>query len=106
MKKYFLLFIMSVMLTKCGEFFPATLTITNNCTEEITVSISYSSTDMEGETNSHMDSLDLDPGETDSVEIYSAGDTYVTAWAFSSTGSNMFSYYGTDNEIIMTDADF
>lgn len=105
MKKYCLFVFISVLFLKCDAF-TSTLTITNNCTENISVHISYSATNVNGETNSFSDSLELDPGETDSVEINSSGDTYITVWAFNSETSAMFSYYGTDNEIIVTDADF
>ncbi len=106
MKKYFLLFIMSVMLTKCGEFFPETLSVTNNCSEHITVNIRFYPITLNEESRGYYYTLDLDIGETDSVEIYSNGDIDVTVKAINSKTTATLSYYGIGKDIIVTDADF
>lgn len=106
MKKYFLLIVISVMLTKCGEFFPETISVTNNCSEHITVEIRFYPISLNEETGGNYYTLDLDIGETDSVEIYSNGDIDVTVKAINSKTTADLSYYGIGKDIIVTDADF
>jgi len=94
------------MLTKCGEYFPETLSVTNNCSEHITVEIRFYPLSSDEETRCNYYTLDLDVGETDSVEIYSNGDIDVTVKAINSKTTANLSYYGIGKDIIVTDADF
>lgn len=107
MKKHcYLILLLVLILSRCGDLLPATLTITNNCTNHVSVTIEYSSTDINGEKENNYDSIELEPGETDTVEIHIAGDAHVTVKAFNGIKYTSFSYYGSDKEIIMTDDDF
>jgi len=105
-KKYCLLLILSFMFIKCDDVSLSTVTITNNCTEVVSVVISSKSDDSDGGSTSNYESFLVFPGDTYEAELLLEGDTQISIKAEMSTKKADYSYYGTEKDIIMIDDDF
>ena len=94
------------MFIKCDDVSLSTVTITNNCTEVVSVVISSKSDDSDGGSTSNYESFLVFLGDTYEAELLLEGDTQISIKAEMSTKKADYSYYGTEKDIIMIDDDF
>jgi len=98
--KKILLILFIISISACDGLINSRLTITNNCSDTVQVTYSYTEDDY-----GYADTVSIESGERKNITIY-ANYAYVSVYAKMGTESASYHYWGGNHSVTMEDDDF